>query len=101
MKSTKAADAVRVHHRRPLARKFLSRLSPEEKQLLLLRDELYGGQWDEMETDMRSRMERKPHVFQLTNRIEDDLARIARLRAYEERCGVDSGALVADSPWET
>lgn len=87
MKSAQTADAVRVHRRErgPFARKFRPRLSREEKHLLLLRDELYGGRWDELEADLRNRMERKPYIFRLMNRIEDDLARIARLRAYEER----------------
>ncbi len=100
MKSAKTADAVRVHHRGPFPQKLLSRLSPEEKQLLLLRNELYDGSWEEMETDLRNRLEEKPYIFRLSNRIEADLARIARLRAYEERYGMSSGILVAKSPWE-
>jgi hypothetical protein len=98
MKNAKTAGAVRVHSRRPIAQKFFSPLSPEEMQLLCLRNELYDGLWDEMEADLRNRLQRKPYVFRLANRIEDDLARIARLRAYEERYGVDSGTLVANSP---
>lgn len=73
---------------------FFSRLTPEEKQLLLLRDELYDGSWDEMEQDLRYRLERKPYIFRLMNRIEDDLARIAKLRAYEEENGVDLGVFL-------
>ena len=100
MESAKTADAVRVHYRGPSAQKSLSRLSPEEKHLLLLRNELYDGSWEELETDLRNRLEGKPYIFRLFNRIEDDLARIARLRAYEDRYGVDSGTSVANSPWE-
>ena len=73
---------------------FFSRLSREEKQLLLLRNELYDGSWDEMETDLRHRLERKPYIFRLMNRIEDDLARISRLRAYEEDHHVDLGVFL-------
>ena len=97
MKSARTADAVMIHYRGPFAQKSLPRLSPEEQQLLLLRDELYDGSWDDMETDLRRRLERKPHIFQLVGRIEHDLARIARLRAYEERYREDSRALVASS----
>jgi hypothetical protein len=73
---------------------FFSRLSREEKQLLLLRNELYDGSWDEMESDLRHRLDRKPYIFRLMNRIEDDLARIARLRAYEDEHSVDLGVFL-------
>jgi hypothetical protein len=73
---------------------FFARLSPEERQLLLLRDELYDGSWDDMEADLRHRLDRKPYIFRLMNRIEDDLARIVRLRSYEEQHGVDLGVFL-------
>jgi hypothetical protein len=73
---------------------YFTRLTPEEKQLLLIRNELYGGSWDEMESDLRRRLERKPYIFRLTNRIEDDLAGIRLLRAYEDQHGVDLGVFL-------
>jgi hypothetical protein len=76
---------------------FFSRLSPEEKQLILLRNELYDGSWDDMEEDLRDRLERKPYVFRLMNRIEDDLGRILRLRSYEEQHDVDLGVFLRTS----
>ena len=76
-------------------REFYTLLSREEKQLLLLRNELYGGSWEEMELDLRRRLERKPYVFRLMNRIEEDLARIDRLRAYEETHRTDLGVFLA------
>lgn len=75
-------------------REFYARLSREETQLLLLRNELYGGSWDEMERDLRRRRERKPYVFRLMHRIEEDLARIARVRAYEETHRTDLGVFL-------
>ncbi len=75
-------------------RDFYNLLSREEKQLLLLRNELYGGSWEEMEQDLRRRLERKPYVFRLMNRIEEDLARIDRLRAYEETHHTDLGVFL-------
>jgi len=77
------------------AREFYALLSREEKQLLLLRNELYDGSWEEMEQDLRRRLERKPYVFRLMNRIEEDLARIDRLRAYEETHRTDLGVFLA------
>ena len=73
---------------------FFSRLSPAEKQLLLLRNELYNGSWDEMEQDLRHRLERKPYIFRLMNRIEEDLSRIKELREYEDRQGIDLGVFL-------
>ena len=65
-------------------RDFVERLSPEEKMLITLRDELYGGNWDEMRTDLEERLAGRPYVFKLASRIEDDLARIRKMRAFEE-----------------
>ena len=83
-----AADAARSPS------EFFARLSREERQLLLLRDELYDGSWDDMEEDLRRRLNRKPYIYRLMNRIEEDLRRIARLRAYEEAQGVDLGVFL-------
>lgn len=75
-------------------REFYTLLSREEKQLLLLRNELYGGSWDEMEQDLRRRLERKPYIFRLMNRIEEDLACIDRVRMYEETHRIDLGVFL-------
>ena len=89
-----AGDLARSLPERARNQEFFSRLSPEEKQLLLLRNELYDGSWDDMEADLRHRLDRKPYIFRLMNRIEDDLARISRLRLYEEEHGVDLGVFL-------
>jgi len=62
---------------------FVADMTQEEKMLLTLRDELYGGQWDEMQTDLEERLAGRPYVFKLASRIEDDLARIRKMRALE------------------
>jgi hypothetical protein len=72
-------------------REFFLRMSPEESQLLLVRESLYDGSWEEMEEDMRHRLEKKPYIFRLQNRIEEDLARIRHLREYEMYRGVNLG----------
>lgn len=89
-----AGDVEQNLPERARNQEFFSRLSREEKQLLLLRNELYDGSWDEMESDLRHRLERKPYIFRLMNRIEDDLARIGLLRAYEEEYDVDLGVFL-------
>lgn len=64
-------------------------LSPEEKILVIVRDELYGGSWDEMLEDLEARLGSRPYVLKLASRIEDDIARIVRLKAIEEEKGIN------------
>jgi len=71
------------------ARGFADRLTREERMLVVLKRELYEGRWDDMVADLQARLEGRPYVFKLANRISDDLARIDRLRAFEETHGVD------------
>jgi len=59
-------------------------LAPEEKILVIIRDELYGGDWGEMLEDLKARLAGRPYVLKLASRIEDDIARIARLRKIED-----------------
>ena len=65
-------------------RDFVRELSAPDRMLVTLRDELYGGKWQEMETDLQQRLQGRPYVFKLASRIEDDLARIRKMREFEE-----------------
>ncbi len=67
---------------------FFRSLPREELQLLVLRRVLYGGRWDEMEKDLIARRDGRPFIFKLQSRIDEDLKRIGRLRAYERQHGV-------------
>jgi hypothetical protein len=69
-------------------------LPPEEMQLVILQEILYEGSWDEMVEDLIARKEGKPFVFKLQTRIDDDLKRIERLRAYERAHGAHLGEYV-------
>jgi hypothetical protein len=73
---------------------YADSLGKAERVLVVLRDELYGGSWDELVDDLRARRERKPAIFKLNSRIDEDLARIEKLRAYEEQEGVDLATLL-------
>jgi hypothetical protein len=75
--------------RQEKARRFVEGMTREERMLVVLRGELYDGQWSQMEADLRARLDGKPYIFKLVNRIEDDLARIARLRQFESDSDVD------------
>jgi len=70
----------------------------EERMLVVLKHELYDGDWDEMEADLRSRLEDRPYIFKLANRIGDDLRRIAGLREFERRHSVDLSDYVELEP---
>lgn len=71
-------------------------LSSEERILLILRDELYDGSWEEMRADLVGRRDGKPFIFQLASRIDEDLERIARLARYENEHDLDLGELLDD-----
>jgi hypothetical protein len=68
---------------------FARALTPADHTFLAVRDELYGGSWDEIERDLRARLTGKPYIFKLATTIEEDLERIARLRRFESERGVD------------
>ncbi len=68
---------------------FVQSLEPEERLLIYLRDELYGGKWEDLRRDLRDRLEGRPYVFKLSDRIEKDLARIEKLEGYEKRYRVN------------
>ena len=70
-------------------RRFASALTLEETMLLTLRDELYGGDWTRMLQDLHDRRDGRPYVFKLVNLINEDIARIGRLLAYERDHGVN------------
>jgi hypothetical protein len=65
--------------------KFYNSLTPDERMLITLRDELYNRSWDLMIRDLRERLKGKPYIFKLVNRIQDDIARIEKLMDYEKK----------------
>lgn len=77
-------------------KKYARGLSPEEKILIQLRDELYNASWDRMLTDLRSRLERRPYIFKLVSRIEDDIRRIEKLKEYEEKNNINLAEFLKD-----
>ena len=63
-------------------KKFCRNLAPEERMLITLRDELYDGSWENMKDDLNGRLDGRPYIFKLVNRIRDDLNRMKRLREF-------------------
>lgn len=68
---------------------FVSRLSNEQKMLVVLKAQLYGGSWESMLDDLNNRLAGKPYIFKLVNRINEDIQRIEKLRGFEVEHGVD------------
>jgi hypothetical protein len=64
-------------------------ITAEEWMLVRLREQLYAGHWEEMQQDLESRLGGQPYIFKLANRIQDDLARIDRLRKIEAESHCD------------
>ena len=75
--------------------RFVDGMTSEERMLVVLRSELYDGRWEEMTDDLQARLAGRPYIFKLAHRIADDLARIERLRVFEQRLRIDLGEYVA------
>ncbi len=77
-------------------KKFVESLTPEERMLIILRDELYANSWDRMLQDLKERLRGRPYIFKLVNRIQDDIERIEKLRKYETKHGIDLAQFVVE-----
>jgi hypothetical protein len=75
--------------RSPKAEDYVKQLSNEHKMLVILKAQLYGGSWQTMKDDLSNRLQGKPYIFKLVNRINDDIGRIDQMRTFEEENGVD------------
>lgn len=69
--------------------KWADSLPPEERMLVVLRNELYSGSWDRMLADLKDRLKGRPYIFKLVNRIQDDISRIEKLQDYEKKNNVN------------
>ena len=70
-------------------RQFVEGLTSQERMLVVLKRELYEGDWQEMLADLHARLQGGPYIFKLAHRISDDLERIEKLREFEDAHGVD------------
>ncbi|MHC5056479.1 MAG: hypothetical protein ACYTKD_17420 [Planctomycetota bacterium] len=64
---------------------FARGLAETERIALIVRDELFGGSWDNMQRDLEARAAGRPFVFRLASRIDEDLKAVAKLSAFERR----------------
>jgi len=70
-------------------REYVNSLSNEHKMLVILKVQLYGGSWEPMLEDLSNRLEGKPYIFKLANRIKDDIARIKQMQEFEKKMGIN------------
>ena len=68
---------------------YVERLSEEQRMLVILKAQLYGGRWEPMLEDLHNRLKGKPYIFKLVNRIQDDIERIEQMRHFEDEHKVD------------
>jgi hypothetical protein len=68
---------------------FVDHLSEENRMLVVLKSQLYGGSWEPMLGDLRNRLDGKPYIFKLANRIQDDIERIGKMAKFETEQGID------------
>lgn len=64
-------------------------LTEDQRLMVIIRDELYDGSWQEMEKDLRDRLNGRPVIEKLVNKIERDLAYIEELRSIEKEDGIN------------
>lgn len=68
---------------------FVKNLSNEQRMLVVLKAQLYGGSWEPILDDLRNRLAGKPYVFKLAGRIKDDIERIERMQEFEAEHNID------------
>ena len=73
----------------PKIEAFVGMLDEPHRMLVVLKAQLYGGQWQPMLEDLQNRLEGKPYIFKLANRIKDDVERIHTLQAFEHENKID------------
>ncbi|MBN2182170.1 MAG: hypothetical protein JW715_09670 [Sedimentisphaerales bacterium] len=68
---------------------FVGGLSDEHRMLVVLKAQLYGGSWEPMLDDLKNRLDGKPYIFKLVNRINDDIERIREMCEFENEHNID------------
>ena len=68
---------------------FVKNLTDEQRMLVVLKRQLYDGNWATMLDDLRNRLAGKPYIFKLANRIKDDIGRIEQMQTFEREHNVD------------
>jgi hypothetical protein len=81
----------------PAVRGFLDILDDKHRMLIVLKMQLYGDRWEPMLEDLQNRLEGKPYIFKLVNRIKDDIERIEQMRSFEVEHNVNLSVFLKPS----
>ena len=73
---------------------FVQRLDSHERVLVELKDKLYEGSWERVLGDLRARLQGGAYIYKLSQNIARDIASIEKMKAYEERCGINLSVLL-------
>jgi len=68
---------------------FVNSLNYEERMLVILKAQLYNGEWKLMLEDLEKRLSCKPYIFKLVNRIKDDINKVKKMQKYEAENNID------------
>lgn len=68
---------------------YVNSLSEESRMLVVLKAQLYAGSWEPMLNDLQNRLDGKPYIFKLVNRIQDDIERIEQMMEFEAEHNID------------
>lgn len=95
-KAKKRKTSESLRNKGPACRKFLKDLDDSSRMLITLRDELYDGSFDDMKEDLEERLNGKPYIYKLVQRIEDDLERLNKLDEFEKKHNVNLAGYLAE-----
>lgn len=70
-------------------KQYVANLSNEHRMLVVLKAQLYDGTWEPMLDDLQNRLDGKPYIFKLVNRINDDIERIEQMQKFEKEHNID------------
>ena len=78
--------------------RFVESLLSEERLLIQLRDDLFGGSFERMRDDLRARLCGRPHIVRLERNILTDLAAVERFIEYEDAARINLAEYLAPEP---
>ncbi len=73
---------------------ILNSLTEQDKVLIVCNYQLYDGDWQALLNDLQARLEGRPYVLKLGERIKEDIQRVHRLMEIEKENNIKLGDFV-------
>ena len=70
---------------------ILDSLSEQDRVLVVCAYQLYDGNWDALLNDLLARLEGRPYVLKLGDKIKEDIERLHKLREIERTYKIKLG----------